>query len=400
MKTSSRFMLVLLFLSVLLTACVSTEPALNLTDSEKTQVAQTLTAVASQVMTPMASATPEPAPEPSPTEAAAVLSYGPSNWPEGINPLTGLEVEDPSKLNRMPVLMKVSNWPAVGRPHSGLSYADIVFDYWIGGGSNRFAAVYYGEDCNSINPIRSVRRIDGQIAKLYNAVMGFSGGDGYKVIPYIINDVGYRFVMQNTCPGVCDDGHGWVTTVYGDSAAITEIFKNSGVDQGAPNLDGMVFSAALPEGGQDGSTAQFFYNAYNKEEWRYDAETGKYLRWIDDQNSPTWELIPLVDKLTGEQLAFSNVLLLQVTHTPIEEVLIDIHLYTNEEGLPGKLFRDGKVFDITWKAVGQDKPLQFFDSNGELIALKPGKSWITLFGTSSPLTVPEEGTLRYDFQMP
>ncbi len=406
MKTRSRIFLILLIFTLGLAACMPTPPALELSDSEKTQVAQTLTAIAGAAMTPMASATPEPSPvptgEPSATPAPVVetVSYGPSDWPEGINPLTGLKVEDPAKLDRMPVIVKVSNWPATGRPHSGLSFADIVFDYWIGGGSNRFSALYYGQDSNSINPVRSVRRIDGQLGKLYNAILAFSGGDGYKVIPNIINDVGYRFMMEGTCPGVCDDGHRWVTTVYADSEAITASFKNSGVDKGAPNLDGMLFSTAVPEGGEEGTTAQFFYNAYNKAEWRYDAESGKYLRWIDNQESPTWELMPLVDKLTDEQITASNVILIKARHTPIEEALINIDVYTNTEGQEGLLFRDGKAWDITWKATAQDAPLQFFDKAGNPIALKPGNTWITIFGTSSLLTSPEEGTLRYDFQMP
>ncbi|MHB8808355.1 MAG: DUF3048 domain-containing protein, partial [Anaerolineaceae bacterium] len=75
----------------------------------------------------------------------------------GVNPLTGLPVSDPNILNRMPVMVKVSNYPRSGRPHAGLSFADIVFDYYIGNGTNRFLAVYYGNDSSSIGPVRSGR---------------------------------------------------------------------------------------------------------------------------------------------------------------------------------------------------------------------------------------------------
>ena len=62
------------------------------------------------------------------------------NFPDNVNPLTGLVVDDPSRLERRPVMVKVSNFPRTGRPHAGLSFADIVFEYYIGYGMNRFCA--------------------------------------------------------------------------------------------------------------------------------------------------------------------------------------------------------------------------------------------------------------------
>ena len=51
-------------------------------------------------------------------------------------------MDDPSLLERRPVMVKVSNFPRLGRPHAGLSFADIVFDYFIGYGTNRFLACF------------------------------------------------------------------------------------------------------------------------------------------------------------------------------------------------------------------------------------------------------------------
>ena len=90
-----------------------------------------------------------------------------------INPLTGLPVTDPSRLQRKPVFVKVSNFPAIGRPHAGLSAADIVFDYYTGSGQNRFMAVFYGQDATQIGPVRSGRRVDAQIVPMYGGVLGY-----------------------------------------------------------------------------------------------------------------------------------------------------------------------------------------------------------------------------------
>ena len=48
--------------------------------------------------------------------------YGLGNFEEGVNPLTGLKVDDPSKLERRPVAVKINNYPRSNRPQWGLSW--------------------------------------------------------------------------------------------------------------------------------------------------------------------------------------------------------------------------------------------------------------------------------------
>ena len=85
---------------------------------------------------------------------------GINGFSDDVNPLTGLVVEDPSILDRRPVLTKISNFPPVGRPHAGLSYSDIVFEYYIGEWTNRFLAIFYSQDVEEAWPLRSGRLVD------------------------------------------------------------------------------------------------------------------------------------------------------------------------------------------------------------------------------------------------
>ena len=82
-------------------------------------------------------------------------------------------MDDPALLARCPMVIKVSNYPRSGRPHAGLSQADLVFDYYIGEGMNRFAAVYYGSDAVKVGPIRSARLVDVQLAEMYQGILAF-----------------------------------------------------------------------------------------------------------------------------------------------------------------------------------------------------------------------------------
>ena len=93
--------------------------------------------------------------EPTLTPTVSIPVYGPDDYPTGVNPLTGMVVDDPDLLDRCPMLVKVSNYPRSGRPHAGLSMADLVFDYYIGEGMNRFVGLYYGRDAIKVGPIRS-----------------------------------------------------------------------------------------------------------------------------------------------------------------------------------------------------------------------------------------------------
>jgi hypothetical protein len=79
--------------------------------------------------------------------AASAVSYGPNqtDFPPGINPLTGQPVADPPLLKIPALLISVSHFPPVARPQAGLSFAPFVFEFSITGGETRFLATFYGE---------------------------------------------------------------------------------------------------------------------------------------------------------------------------------------------------------------------------------------------------------------
>jgi len=127
--------------------------------------------------TPTFTVTPLP-PTATPTPKYPEEGYGPTNFPEGVNPLTGLEVEDPALLNRRPIIIKVQNLPRADRPHWGLSNADIVYEYYTEFGTTRFAAIFYGEDAEMVAPIRSARLFDFNVVRAYKGMFIF--GSAYE----------------------------------------------------------------------------------------------------------------------------------------------------------------------------------------------------------------------------
>ncbi len=72
-------------------------------------------------------------------------TVGPDNFPAGVNPLTGLPVRKPRNLDLPPALVSITNFPVTARPQAGLSYSPFVFEVYIGEGTTRFLAMFYGD---------------------------------------------------------------------------------------------------------------------------------------------------------------------------------------------------------------------------------------------------------------
>jgi hypothetical protein len=324
--------------------------------------------------------------------------------PAVINPLTGLPVSDPLQLERRPVMVKVSNYPRNGRPHAGLSFADLVFDYYIGSGTNRFLAVYYGQDSQSIGPVRSGRRVDAQLVTMYSGILGYGSADESTDEELITHLGSYAIShLEAPFPAFCGKDTHDATGVFANSAAISDYVDSIGLDNNKPDLAGMAFDAKTPNGGKYGEKLTVLFNFYNRAEWRYDAATGKYLRWIEymeDEASGEFEMVPLVDRVTGEQLAFSNVILIFAEYTELAPSAHQIAIWANDKGQPAYFFHDGQVFSGNWRASNDTDPMQFFREDGSAMPLKPGNTWIVIAGLSSTYMEIQPGEWEMFFFLP
>ncbi len=362
MYKKSRFMIILLAIIAIACQPLADNPDENAINADQAGAAE---------ITPTTAPTLQASPTPEPV----------------INPLTGVPAADPALLERRPVMVKVSNYPQYGRPHAGLSFADIVFDYFIGYGTNRFLAVYYGQDCAEIGPVRSGRFVDAELVPMYSGILAYGSADE-DTDAEIITTLGEYAISNLEAPEpafVGTDTHS-VVGVYANSAALTQFVDELGLKNGAPDLPGMHFSEVVPNHGKYADQVNILFNYNNRAEWRYDKGSGKYLRWIEyfeDENDETYEMIPLVDKVTGEQLVFSNVIIIFAKYTELAPSRHTIDIIKNNKGKPAYFFRDGQVFEGTWRADNDSDPMQFFNDAGEPMALKPGNSWIVITGINS-----------------
>ena len=88
---------------------------------------------------PAIEATMPPTSVPQPT--LPPTTYGPNqaDFPEDVNPFTGLQVADPPLLEQPALLVSITHFPPEVRPQGGLSFAPWVFEFYITEGATRFS---------------------------------------------------------------------------------------------------------------------------------------------------------------------------------------------------------------------------------------------------------------------
>lgn len=349
----------------LISACGAMGPAPTATPT-KTPVAQEVAAAPT--------ATPEP---PTPAPALPVPTDTPTPRPENIAPYTGLPADNPAHLRQRPVFICINNDAGGRSAHYGLGLADLVYEYIVDGFTlTRITAMYQSKSPERVGPLRSARMPNIWMTYMYDGVLACSGGSDE--VRYLLKyEVGFPYLDADI-----------------DDPSQTRYFSNIGTDyrtrmQGSPdgvrrwladrNLEkewdrpGFEFSPEPPPNPADEATAiDISYPGGNGVQWRYDPARGGYTRSQggQPQNDPA---------LGGQPITAQNVIIVVAEHTLtdiVEDSLgtkgVDIALYGFGDF---RIFRDGKVYEGTWRADPENPP-RWFGPGEAIIQLKPGQSWI------------------------
>lgn len=386
-------------LAVVLAACDSpTTPAVPA--GPTTAPVATQRPIIKPTVTPIASptlvATATPAASPTPTPDSRIMT----TFAADVNPLTGEKVSDPTVLNRRPLAIKIGNSIEIGvRPQAGASYADWVIEHESEGGIPRWTAIFYSETPARVGGTRSCRIIDTEIPAIFSSLLACSGMSG-GTREYYIKPSDFNQEKRFFTPDFGD----YTPMFYrGDNAApphnlfvVPAEIWNEATARGSntqPAITGLAFAAQPIEPGQPAGDVKLKYGSETIN-WRYDPNAttcgslnGCYLRWGAGAAQ--------TDALNGQQLSAANVLVVYANHVEDGRFLeedygafkafgIQIQLWNSGTF---KLFRDGQVFDGTWTRTERNEMLKFTDAAGNVLPLKPGKSWLELQRLDAPLTV-------------
>ncbi|MBC7241221.1 MAG: DUF3048 domain-containing protein [Anaerolineae bacterium] len=340
---------------------------------------------------PTSQPTETPVPSPAASSSPTIPAAGNGGTPQvelivpaldnAICPLTGEVVTDPTKLERRPLAIKVSNAPSIVRPQAGLDKADVVFEHVAEADLTRFTAIYLCQDAEKVGSVRSARLIDLEIPAMFKSLFAFSGASGGVKLKIKASDFAERVFSPD--PGFNDpgfrripqEGKAFEHTLFTDTPTLWKLASERGINQ-RQNLEGWVFSVQPPAGGTPAREIDIVYRPnIASAEYRYDPQREAYLRYVLGE--------PHVDEVTGQQLTARNVVVLYVNHVEtdiVEDSTGPKPYYSIEIQIWGQgraqLFRDGRMYELTWSRPRREDMIRFLDANGNPFPLKPGNTWI------------------------
>jgi hypothetical protein len=306
------------------------------------------------------------------------------------------------------MVIKVANAPDYIRPQSGLTLADVVYEYYIEWGETRFIAVFYSNDSPMVGPVRSGRYFDEHIARMYHAFLVFKSADPRELSYLKESDLNEFLVIVGF--GGCSP---YFTGPYKRDSYNNQFFNTTkwadcavkkGVDNSIQGLRGGFFTDVAPESALEVSRIFSYYSPQSYNFWNYDPATHKYFRYqeandIDKGKSETYTA--LLDAQTGLPVTAENVVVLFVPHIFANTFNADDEVYNIDLLDFGNayVFRDGTAIPALWNRPDDDQPILLTTLDGSPIYLRPGRTFYQVMGTTSAYS--QNGTdWHFIFQTP
>jgi hypothetical protein len=348
--------------------------------------------------TPAPTGSPTPvAPTPTatliPTVTPRATDVGATAIPEAYDPLTGQVVQDPSVLNRRPLLIKVSNESPEVRPQSGLSFADNVWEYQMEGlEQTRYTGIYYSRAPVRVGSVRSARLIDvEQLMYMYDGLLAYSGcsiGVCSVIENSPIKDRAFREdkVALVRIKDIPRPGTNNYHILFALPDKVWELADQRGVNH-KPNLEPLIFDDSPPKGGIRTSDFIIDYPALGPlHRWHFDTNKVKWLSFTEDQRERAPEQ-PDIDLLTQTQLAFDNVVLIYAEHSladfiedePNQLASVRINLVGSGDAV---VMRNGLRYNGRWERNQLSDMISLIGSDGRPIPLKPGTTWFNVYSSN------------------
>ncbi|MBC7263269.1 MAG: DUF3048 domain-containing protein [Chloroflexi bacterium] len=314
---------------------------------------------------PLSTSTPVPTPTMTATPTPTTNPY--------YNPLSGQLVTDPAVLSRRPLHVRIGNDPQIRQWQAGLSQAEVVYeDIMDGWWDTRLTAVFLSEDPEALGPVRSARLVNLELAPQYDAALVHSGASDqirWLISQSTIVDLDEFFHPR---PYYYVQGRDWRGRLFTSAEAVRKELVTMG-KEGPVALKGFVFSPQLPAG----DAASYIRIPYPKAaivEYRYDRESGRYMRYVQGE--------PHIDDNTDQAVGVENVIVQYVEHQAtdiVEDSLGNtaIRIVLTGQG-PVQIFRDGVVISGIWRRDKETDFTQYLDADGNPIPLKPGHTWVQL----------------------
>ena len=335
------------------------------------------------------------------TSVGRALSYSADAWTTPANELRALACTNCWPLNGTPILagqpdvhrrtlaVKIDNAPA-GRPHYGLSQADMVWELLVEGFITRLATYYHSQDPQTIGAVRSVRFSDRYTTPMVRGSLVFSGAS--QLMEALVRQDIAAGMYVGISPQI-GQGNAFYRSGVDGKVAPHNLFTSSQALRDATNSVGgggpvdvpawdFLASANHPPtlGGFLGSvparTLTVPYRADARVRYDYDANANVYLRYQSNGVRPVLE----VDAANGAWITAKTVVIIRtdIWETDVRDDAggaASLDMRMTGTGL-ASIFRDGLRQDGWWSRATLFDPFVFTNFYGHRIYLSPGQTWV------------------------
>lgn len=363
------------------------------------QLAPTFTPYPTKYVVPLDISVPV---EVAPSAVSGLLTY---------NPLTGLPVDDPAFLQRRPLAIKIGNSPDYVRPQSGLTLADVVYEYYIEWGDTRFVGIFWSniDKAERVGPVRSGRYFDEHLVRMYHSFLFFKGADPRELDHFNELDISERFVTVGfgNCPPYFMGPYkrDSYNNVFFNATKWDACVERRGYDNHPQTISGGFFSEEVPTSPLEVTRIYNFYSVYNYSYWQYDVDNNVYVRYQESKDLVSFRKVevyePLFDDYAREPVTTENVVVLFVPYIFTNQNQAEDEVYNPSLIDFGNayVFRDGVAIPARWSRTSIDQPILLTHLDGTPIYLRPGQTFYQVMGVTS--TQIQNGTeWRFEFQTP
>lgn len=313
-------------------------------------------------------------------------------------PLNGAMLTKNHKVNwsqHRPLGVMIENHTEA-RPQSGLSSADVVYEFVAEGGITRFLGVFYCQNARFVGPVRSARVYFISMLQGYGefplyAHVGGANTDGPADALGQIADMGwgnYNDMNQFSIPFPTFyrdysrlEGVATEHTMYSSTDKLWKFAadkrKLTDKDEDGVEWDS-TFKPWLFEDGKPGADSATkisydFWENYltHSVSWTYEKATNSYIRSHQKGGQH-------LDKNTGKPITPKNVVVMFVKEAKANDGYEGGHMLYGTTGKgEAVVFHNGDAIKATWKKPTDTDQVRFYDNSGDEIPMVRGQVWIS-----------------------